>query len=161
MGIAFEVVTLFPEMFGSFLAAGLLGKAVADGGVAVTFTNPRDFAVDKHKSVDDAPYGGGVGMLMRVEPLVAAVQPAVHSRGRAHRVLMTPGGRRLDQAGVRALAARPRVLLVCGRYEGIDERVRELVIDEELSIGDFVLMGGEVAAMAIIDAAARFVPGVL
>jgi tRNA (guanine37-N1)-methyltransferase len=159
--IAVEIVTLFPEMFASFLAAGLLGKAVERGAVTVSFTNPRDFATDRHKSVDDAPYGGGVGMVMRCEPLVAAIEAAVAARGPAHRVLLSPAGAPLTQARVRELAARPRLLLVCGRYEGIDERVRELCVDEELSLGDFVLMGGEVAAMAVVDAVARFVPGVL
>lgn len=157
----FEVVTLFPEMFASFLSAALLGKAAERGLVAVTLTNPRDFTTDRHRSVDDAPYGGGVGMVMRVEPLVAAVEAVVAARGPAHRILLSPAGSPLVQARVRALAELPRIVLVCGRYEGVDERVRELVIDEELSIGDFVLMGGEVAAMAIIDAVCRFVPGVL
>jgi tRNA (guanine37-N1)-methyltransferase len=159
--VQFEVVTLFPEMFGSFLSAALLGKAVEKGLVAVTLTNPRDFTTDRHRSVDDAPYGGGVGMVMRAPPLVLAVEAIVAARGPAHRVLLTPKGNALTQARVRALAALERIVLVCGRYEGIDERVRELSIDEELSIGDFVLMGGEVAAMATIDAVCRFVPGVL
>lgn len=157
----FEVVTLFPEMFSSFLAAGVLGKGVESGRVVVHFTNPRDFATDRHRSVDDAPYGGGVGMVMRVEPVVAAIEAAVAARGPAHRILLAPAGRPFVQSRVRELAALDRILLVCGRYEGIDERVRQLVIDEELSIGDFVLTGGEVAAMAVIDAVARFVPGVL
>lgn len=157
----FEVVTIFPEMLRSFLEAGLLGKAIERGLVAVSTVDPRDFTTDRHRSVDDAPYGGGVGMVMRVEPLVAAVEAIVAARGPAHRVLLSPAGRPLTQDRVRALAAEPRIVLVCGRYEGIDERVRELVIDEELSIGDFVLMGGEVAAMAVIDAVARFIPGVL
>lgn len=159
--IHFEVVTLFPEMFASFLQASLLGKAVAAGVITVDLVNPRDFAPDRHRTCDDAPYGGGVGMVMKVEPLVAAIEAAIAARGPAHRVLLTPVGRRLDQARVRELAARPRILLVCGRYEGIDERVRELAIDEELSLGDFVMTGGEVAAMAVIDAVARYVPGVL
>ncbi len=157
----FEVVTLFPEMFDSFLRASLLGKAVAAGRVEVAFVNPRDFTTDKHRSVDDAPYGGGAGMVMRAEPLVAAIEAATLARGPAHRVLLTPAGPPLTHARVRALAAMPRVLLVCGRYEGVDERVRQLAIDEELSVGDFVLSGGEVAAMAVIDAVSRLVPGVL
>jgi tRNA (guanine37-N1)-methyltransferase len=156
-----EVVTLFPEMFDSFLAAGVLGRGLGAGRFAVRFTNPRDFTTDRHRSVDDAPYGGGVGMVMRAEPLVAAVEAAVAARGPAHRVLLGPAGQPLCQARVRDLARLERILLVCGRYEGIDERVRELVIDEEISLGDFVLTGGEVAAMAIIDAVCRFVPGVL
>jgi tRNA (guanine37-N1)-methyltransferase len=157
----FEVITIFPEMFASVLAAGVLGKGIAAGLVDVGFTNPRDFTTDRHRSVDDAPYGGGVGMVMRVEPLVAAVEAVVAARGPAHRVLLSPAGRPLTQARVRELAALPRVALVCGRDEGVDERVRELVIDEELSVGDFVLSGGEIAALAVIDAVARYVPGVL
>jgi tRNA (guanine37-N1)-methyltransferase len=157
----FEVVTLFPEMFASYLSAALLGKAVEGRLVTVTLTNPRDFTTDRHRSVDDAPYGGGVGMVMRAPPLIAAIEAIVAARGPARRILLSPAGPPLTQARVRALAELPRLVLVCGRYEGIDERVRELVIDEELSIGDFVLMGGEVAAMAVIDAVARFVPGVL
>lgn len=157
----FEVVTIFPEMFASFVDASLLGKAVRAGVVKVVFTDPRDFTTDKHRSVDDAPYGGGVGMVMKAEPLVAAIEHAVATRGPAHRILLTPAGRPLDQPRVRELARLGRILLVCGRYEGVDERVRELAIDEELSIGDFVLTGGEVAAMAIIDAVSRYVPGVL
>jgi tRNA (guanine37-N1)-methyltransferase len=156
-----EIVTLFPEMFGSFLAGSLLGKAIASGVLAVHFTNPRDFATDRHRTVDDAPYGGGVGMVMRPEPVVAAVEHAVATRGPAHRVLLGPAGRPLVHARVRELAAIDRLLLVCGRYEGIDDRVRQLVIDEELSIGDYVLSGGEPAAMVVVDAVARFVPGVL
>jgi tRNA (guanine37-N1)-methyltransferase len=156
-----EVVTLFPEMFASFLSASLLGKAIAVGRLRVHFTNPRDFTADKHRSVDDAPYGGGAGMVMRAEPLLGAIEAAIAARGPAHRILLTPAGVPLTHARVQALAALPRILLVCGRYEGIDQRVRELGIDAEISVGDFVLSGGEVAAMAIIDAVSRFVPGVL
>ncbi len=156
-----EIVTLFPEMFDSFLRATLLGKAIAAGLIQVHFTNPRDFTSDRHRSVDDAPYGGGAGMVMRVEPLVGAVEAAVAARGPAHRVLLTPAGAPLTQARVRDLARLPRLLLVCGRYEGFDDRVRRLCIDEELSLGDFVLSGGEPAAMAVIDAVSRYLPGVL
>jgi tRNA (guanine37-N1)-methyltransferase len=156
-----EIVTLFPEIFGSFLAGSLLGKAIERGLLAVHFSNPRDFTTDKHRSVDDAPYGGGAGMVMRPEPVVAAIEHATGARGPAHRILLGPAGRPLDQARVRELAAMERLLLICGRYEGIDDRVRQLVVDEELSIGDYVLSGGEPAAMVVIDAVARFVPGVL
>ncbi len=157
----FEVVTLFPELFAGPLAASLLGKAVASGLIQVFFTSPRDFATDKHRTVDDTPYGGGVGMVMKPDPLVAAMEAAAAARGPAWRVMMSPRGAPLTQARVRALAARPRVLLLCGRYEGIDERVRAAHIDEELSLGDFVLSGGELAAACVIDAVARYVPGVL
>ena len=157
----FEVVTLFPELFESFLGASLLGKARASGKLSVHFTDPRAFTTDKHRTVDDTPYGGGVGMVMKPEPVVAAIEAAVAARGPAHRVLLTPGGRRLTQARVRELAALPRVLLVCGRYEGVDARVSQLAIDEELSIGDFVLAGGEVAAMVVLETVGRLLPGVM
>jgi tRNA (guanine37-N1)-methyltransferase len=157
----FEIVTLFPEMFASLLEASLLGKAIAAGRIRVLLTNPRDFTADRHRSVDDAPYGGGVGMVLRPEPLVEAIEAILATRGPAHRILFSPAGTPLRQARVRELSALPRLLLVCGRYEGIDERVRELAIDEELSVGDFVLTGGELAAMAVIDSVSRYVPGVL
>jgi tRNA (guanine37-N1)-methyltransferase len=127
----------------------------------VHFTNPRDFTADRHRTVDDAPYGGGVGMVMKPDILVAAIEGATAARGPAHRILLTPVGAPLRQARVRELGKLSRILLVCGRYEGIDERVTELAVDEELSLGDFVLTGGEVAAMALIDAVSRYVPGVL
>ena len=159
--ITFEVVTLFPEMFASVLDASLLGKAVQGGLVTVHFTDPRTFTADRHRTVDDAPYGGGVGMVMKAPPLVDAIEAAIAARGPAHRVLLTPAGRPFTQAVAHELAARPRVLVRCGRYEGIADRVRALAIDEELSLGDYVLSGGELAAMTIIDAVARLIPGVL
>jgi tRNA (guanine37-N1)-methyltransferase len=158
---AVEIVTLFPEMFTSFFAAGVLGRGIERGVLGVSFTNPRDFTADRHRTVDDTPYGGGVGMVLRPEPVVAAVEHAIAARGPAHRILLGPCGQPLHQARVRELARLDRILLVCGRYEGIDERVRELVIDEEISLGDFILTGGEPAAMALVDAVARFVPGIL
>jgi len=155
-----EVITLFPEMFASFLEGSLLGKACAAGTIRVHFTNPRDHAAGKYRQTDDTPYGGGVGMVMKPEPLVAAMEAVAQARGPAHRVLLTPQGAPLTQARVRALAARPRVLLCCGRYEGIDERVHAFC-DEEIALGDYVLSGGEVAAMVVIEAVTRLCPGVL
>lgn len=154
------VVTIFPEMFEAVLGLSMLGRAREASALQVDFVDPRDFTTDRHRSVDDTPYGGGPGMVMKVEPLVAAIE-SLGDEPRPHRVLLTPVGRRLDQERVEALAAMAHVVLVCGRYEGIDERVSELVIDEELSLGDFVLTGGEIAAMAVIDAVARYLPGVL
>ncbi len=159
----FDVVTLFPEAFTGFLEASFVGRARASGAASVRFRSPRDFGLGKHKSVDDTPYGGGSGMVMRVDVLAACIESLVADAPDGvvpHRVLLTPQGARLDQSRVRALASRPAVLLVCGRYEGFDERVRGLV-DEEISLGDFVLTGGEVAAMALIDACTRLLPGVL
>ncbi len=158
-----DVVTLFPEAFAGFLATSFVARAVEGGQLVVRFRSPRDFGLGKHKSVDDTPYGGGSGMVMRVDVLAAAIESLdgdAPDGVRAHRVLLTPQGRPLDQAKVRELAARPAVMLVCGRYEGFDERVRSLA-DEEASLGDFVLTGGEVAAMAVVDACARLLPGVL
>jgi tRNA (guanine37-N1)-methyltransferase len=155
-----DVVTIFPEMFSSVLAASMLGKAQERGLLAVSFCDPRDFAPGRHRSVDDAPYGGGSGMVMRPDPLVSAIEQCEADRGRAHKVLFTPVGAPLDRAAVVRLAAHDRLLLVCGRYEGYDERVRPFV-DEELSLGDYVLTGGELAAMVLIDAVARRRPGVL
>jgi tRNA (guanine37-N1)-methyltransferase len=159
-GITFEIVTLFPELFDGLLGATVVGKAVAAGVVAVHRTNPRDFAPGRYRQVDDTPYGGGPGMVMRVEPIAAALQAIATARGPSHRILLTPRGRLFDQAAARALARRPRLTLVCGRYEGMDERVSSLV-DEELRLGDFVLAGGELAAAAVLEATARLCPGVL
>jgi tRNA (guanine37-N1)-methyltransferase len=159
--IEFELVTLFPEMFDGFLGATLLGKAIASGLVAAHRTSPRDFAPGRHRQVDDTPYGGGPGMIMRVEPIAAAVEAVESARGPAHRILLTPQGRPFDQARARELAKLPRLLLVCGRYEGVDERVGAHLCHEQLSVGDFVLAGGELAAAIVVEAVARLVPGVL
>jgi len=156
-----EVVTLFPEAFDSFLRASLLGKAVEGGIVRVNRTSPRDFARGRHRQVDDSPYGGGPGMVLRPEPLAAAIEAAETARGKAFRILLAPSGRLFDQALARELAGRRRLMLICGRYEGVDERITELFADEVLSIGDYVLAGGETAAAVVIEAVARLVPGVL
>jgi len=156
----FDVVTLFPEMFDAFLTTSIVGRAVASGALAVVRKSPRDFGKGRHRAVDDSPYGGGSGMVMRVDCIVDCLESLAAEHGAAHRVLLTPQGALLTQRKVMELADRPAVALVCGRYEGIDERVRGY-IDEEVSLGDFVLTGGEVAAMAIIDACARLLPGVL
>jgi tRNA (guanine37-N1)-methyltransferase len=162
----FDVVTLFPELFEPFLRVALVGKAAQRGAIVVRLHSPRDHAVDKHGSVDDAPYGGGHGMVMRPGPLVEALEALDESAAaagapRAHRILLTPQGAPFTQSAARRLAREhAAIALVCGRYEGFDERVRSFV-DEELSLGDFVMTGGEVAAMAVIEAVARLRPGVL
>src|SRR5262245_20130198 len=158
--ITFELVTLFPEMFDGLLATTVVGKAIAAGIVPVHRTNPRAFGLCNYRQVDDTPYGGGPGMIMRIEPIAAALDAIAAARGPSHRILLTPRGRRFDQEAARALATRPRITLVCGRYEGIDERVTSLV-DEQICIGDFVLAGGELAAAVVLEATARLVPGVL
>lgn len=156
----FYVLTLFPEFFASPLASSMLQKGQERGALRFTLVNIRDFATDKHRVTDDAPYGGGEGMVMKPEPIVAALESTGTSPERPYRVLLSPQGKRLTQAHVHALAAQPALALVCGRYEGVDARVRHFV-DEELSIGDYVLSGGEAAALVVIEAVARLVPGVL
>jgi len=155
-----EILTLFPRMCTGYLAESILGKARESGLLAVNVMDVREHAAGKHKVTDDAPYGGGAGMVMKPEPLTQAVEAARLRLPGAKVVLTSPRGRVLDNGVARELAAHGKLVLVCGRYEGVDERVRA-VVDEEVSLGDFVLTGGELAALAIVDAAARFIPGVL
>jgi tRNA (guanine37-N1)-methyltransferase len=155
--VKFTVVTILPELIEGGLAAGVIGRARDAGTITVTTINPRDFTTDRHRTVDEPPYGGGPGMVMKPEPLLAAIGTA----GAGHRILLSPAGKPLTQARVRELAQLGHLILVCGRYEGVDERVIEQAIDEEISIGDYVLSGGELGALVIVDAVARFVPGVL
>ena len=161
-----DVLTLFPGLFEPFLAEGVLGRALRGGLLAVEPVNFRGHGLGRHKVVDDEPYGGGAGMVLRPEPLFAAVRERVAHHAaqgcRARTILLTPQGAPFDQDKARELAGgEAALLLVCGRYEGFDERIRERLADEELSLGDFVLLGGEVAAMAVIEAVARLIPGVL
>ncbi len=158
MSLHLTVVTLFPEMFQAVTGFGVTGRACRAGELDLRFLNPRDFATDKHRTVDDRPYGGGPGMLMKVAPLRAALAAAGERR---HVVYLSPQGRRIDQQTVQRLRQIDSLVLLCGRYEGIDERLVATEVDEELSLGDFVLSGGEIAAMALIDAMARLQPGVL
>jgi tRNA (guanine37-N1)-methyltransferase len=156
------LVSLFPEMFAAVSEHGVSGRAVREGLVAVSHHNPRDYTVDVHRTVDDRPYGGGPGMLMKIDPLQQAIVAAREEAGEGARVLyLSPQGRRLDQAGVLELAAQPGMVLVAGRYEGVDERLIEAEVDEEISIGDYVLSGGELAAMVVADTVIRQLPGVL
>lgn len=158
----FDVLTLFPEMFPGYLGQSLLKRAIAAGLVTVGVHDLRAWAQGKHRTVDDRPFGGGPGMVLKVDvttDAIEAVQASEQEPG--HLVMLTPQGRRLDQRIVEELAARRRLVLLCGRYEGFDERIRELFQPDELSIGDYVLNGGEVAAMVVIDAVIRLVPGVL
>ena len=158
-----DLVTLFPEIFAGFLGTSFVGRAIEGGQLSVRARSPRDFGLGKHRSVDDTPYGGGSGMVMRVDVLVAVMESLdadAPDGVRARRVLLTPQGQVLDQARMQRLAELDSMMLVCGRYEGFDERVRSHV-DEELSLRDFVMTGGEVAAMAIVDGCARLLPGVL
>ena len=161
-GLWVGVITLFPQMFDAITKFGVTSRAVKQGLLQVECWNPRDYTCDKHNTVDDRPFGGGPGMLMMVQPLTDAIRAAKQAAGgNVHTVYLSPQGRKLDQKGVQELSRYPKLLLVAGRYEGIDERVIETEIDEEWSIGDYVLSGGELPAMTLIDAVSRLVPGVL
>jgi tRNA (guanine37-N1)-methyltransferase len=149
-------------MFSNMAQEGVFGRAVKSGRIELAHFNPRDYTHDRHRTVDDRPYGGGPGMLMMVQPLTDAILAAKHAAGDNAKVIyMSPQGRKLDQQGAQQLAEHEKLILVCGRYEGIDERVIEAHIDEEWSIGDYVLSGGELAAMVLMDTVARLKPGVL
>jgi len=159
-----EIITLFPELFGPFLEVSFVGGAREKGLVEVSVHDLRDWATDRHRSVDDSPYGGGPGMLMAPEPLVPAIEAIAGPKGSArtaHVAAFSPQGRPLDQARLEGLADVEHLVLVCGRYEGIDDRVFELAVDEEISIGDYVLSGGELPAMVLVEGLVRLVPGVL
>jgi len=157
-----DVITLFPESLEGLAGLGVTGRAIREGQVVLKTWNPRDFASDRHRTVDDRPYGGGPGMVMAVEPLSTTIAAARKEHADGTRVsLMSPQGRKLDHSGVDELAGRQGLILVCGRYEGIDERLIESEVDEEWSIGDYVISGGELAAAVIIDAVTRLLPGVL
>ncbi len=156
------VISLFPEMFRAITEHGVTGRAVKSGLLRIECWNPREFTHDKHRTVDDRPYGGGPGMLMMVQPLRDAIHAAKQAAGDGAKVIyLSPQGRKLTQAGVTELATNQKLILVAGRYEGIDERVIQTEVDEEWSIGDYVLSGGELPAMTLIDAVSRLVPGVL
>jgi len=156
------VISLFPEMFNAITEQGVIGRAIKSDLLQFQVWNPRDFAHDKHRTVDDRPYGGGPGMLMMVQPLRDAIHAAKQAAGGEAKVIyLSPQGRKLDQAGVLDLATNEKMIFICGRYEGIDERIIQSEVDEEWSIGDFVLTGGELAAMTMIDAVSRMIPGVL
>ena len=157
-----DILTLFPEMFAGPFDASIIGRARAAGVLEIALHNPRDYTTDKHHIVDDYAYGGGPGMVMKPDPIFAcvdAVRPMAEPPGKV--VLLTPQGRLLNHRVVEELAAQPRLILICGHYEGVDERVRESLVDDEISVGDYVLSGGEPAAMVLVDAVARHQPGVL
>ena len=158
--IRFEVVTLFPEMFAAVTHSGIPARAMEAGLWSLGLWNPRDFTRDNYRTVDDRPYGGGPGMVMLAEPLEKALE-AARDAGGGKVIYLSPQGRKLDHAKVMELAGRQAVTLLCGRYEGVDERLLSRRVDEELSLGDYVLSGGELAAMAVIDAVVRQIPGAL
>jgi tRNA (guanine37-N1)-methyltransferase len=156
----FDVISLFPEMFDA-MRCGVTGRAIGRGRVRFELWNPRDYAEDAHRTVDDRPYGGGPGMVMMVEPLRLAIEAARAAAPSSRVIYMSPQGRRLDQVAVRTMAAEPGLILLAGRYEGIDERLIDAYVDQEWSIGDYVLSGGELPAMVLMDAVMRLLPGVL
>ena len=156
------VVTLFPEMFAALTEYGVTGRAVKRGQLSVEFSNPREHAHDRHRTVDDRPFGGGPGMLMKVEPLLEAIEAIRQKAPSPPRVIyLSPQGQPLTQQRAQELAEMDSLVLLCGRYEGIDERIIEMCVDEEISIGDYVLSGGELGAMVVLDAVTRLIPGVL
>lgn len=163
----FDIISIFPESFASYFGVSMLKRAQEDGLIGIHTHNLRDFTSDKHKTVDDTPYGGGAGMVLKVEPLTEAIeavrstQPADSDTEKTRTILLSAKGRTFTQADARRLAGYDWLILICGRYEGVDERVAEHFADEELSIGDYVLTGGEIGAMVITDAVARLIPGVL
>ena len=161
MSYSFQVVTLFPELVTPYLSGSILGRAVDADLIGLKTINPRDFTTDKHRTVDDAPYGGGAGMVMMPGPLGLAIDQARELEPQTHVVLMSPAGAPFDQKAAKRFASLDSLTLVCGRYEGIDQRIADHIVDEELSLGDFVLTGGEVAALAVIDATSRLLDGVL
>jgi len=157
----FDVLTLFPSMFDSYVGQSLLKKAIDGGLVSVATHDIRNWSRDKHHKVDDRPFGGGPGMVLRVEPVVECVEAVQQLAEPGHLVVLSPRGRTLNQRVVEELASKSRLLLLCGRYEGFDQRVFDILQPDEISLGDYILNGGEVAAMAVIDAVIRLVPGVL
>lgn len=160
MALHIDVISIFPNMFAPVLRLGMPGRALAKGLVTMNVTDLREHATDKHRSTDDAPYGGGSGMVMLLDPLVRALSQIECERGRGHRILLSPAGKPLQQSHVQSLSLHQHLVLLCGRYEGVDDRLSHY-IDEEISIGDFVLSGGELPALVLIDALTRLIPGVL
>lgn len=157
----FNILTIFPEMFEGVLSSGVIGRAADSGLLNINTYNIRDYTTDKHRMVDDRPYGGGSGMVMKPEPIAAALKDVTNSDDKSKVILLSPGGKTFNNEIAKDLADYETLIFICGRYEGVDERIKEKYVDMELSIGDYVLSGGEYAAMAIIDSVARYIPGVL
>ncbi|MGA1864655.1 MAG: tRNA (guanosine(37)-N1)-methyltransferase TrmD [bacterium] len=156
-----NILTIFPELFPAFLSFGMMKKAREKGLLTVKIHDLRDYTTDRHRSVDDVPFGGGAGMVMKVEPIHSAITDITSREGAQKRILLSPQGRVLNARLAKLLASETSLLMICGRYEGVDERVREHLVDEEISIGDYVLTGGEIPSMVVMEAMVRFIPGVL
>lgn len=157
----FDILTIFPGIVSCYLNEGVLGRAAADGRVEVRVVNIRDFAAGVHRSTDDRPYGGGAGMVMRPEPIYRALESVPRVPGKSGVVLLSPGGEPFDQRTAWEFSRWDQLILICGRYEGVDERIRRLCVEREVSIGDYVLSGGELGALVVLDAVGRLIPGVL
>jgi len=158
--VIFDILTLFPQACAAYLKASILGRAQKAGLITVRLIDVREYSQDRHRTVDDAPYGGGDGMVMKVEPIVAALE-SLPGKPDPRIILLSPTGTPFTQDAARELTGLERLVLICGRYEGVDERVRKLAVDQEISLGDFVLSGGELPALALVDAVSRLIPGVL
>ncbi len=156
----FDIITIFPAIFSSYFSESIIRRAQKAGLIGIGIHNLRDFTADKHKTADDTPYGGGAGMVMKVEPIYKAVE-SIESKGKTRVILFSAKGKKYTQKDARRLAKYDNLILICGRYEGVDERVAKHIADEEISIGDFVLTGGEVPAMIVADSVSRLIPGVL
>ncbi|WAI11591.1 MAG: tRNA (guanosine(37)-N1)-methyltransferase TrmD [Buchnera aphidicola (Macrosiphum albifrons)] len=159
--ICFNIITIFPEMFSAIINYGIIGQAIKKKIININFLNPRNFSKNKYKSVDDRPYGGGPGMLMSVEPLYLAIQEAKSRLKNATVIYLSPQGKELEQNNIEELIAKKQIIFICGRYEGIDQRIIDNQVDEEWSIGSYILTGGELAAMVMIDSISRLIPGVI
>lgn len=157
----FDILTIFPDIFISPFEHSILKRAREAGLIDINLINIRDFAEDKHHMTDDYPYGGGSGMVMKPEPIIKAVRHLEKTEGKGRVILLTPSGKKFDQGIAKRLSGEPHLVLICGRYEGVDERVRECTVDEEISVGDYILTGGEFPALIIVDAISRLIPGVL
>lgn len=159
--ISFDIITIFPEIFRSYFGESIIRRAVASGKISVAVHDLRKWARNKHRKVDDTPYGGGAGMVLMVQPIVDALRDIKKRKLRKRIILFSAKGKRFTQKDAMRLKKYDQLILICGRYEGVDERIAEYLVDEELSLGDFVLTGGEIPAMAVVDAVSRLVPGVL
>ncbi len=159
--MVFDILTIFPGLFDSPLNEGIIKRAKEKGSITVNLTNIRDFAVDKHAMTDDRPFGGGEGMVMKAEPLAAAIKSIKHEEGKTRIILLSPQGEQFTQRKAAELASESHLMLICGRYEGVDERFNEEYVTDEISIGDYILTGGELAAMVVVDSITRLLPGVL
>lgn len=159
----FDIVTIFPEIFDSYLGESIIGRAIKDKLIFVRAWNLRDFSVDRHKKVDDRPYGGGPGMVISVEPVYRAIKKILRGKKREKTrvILFSPSGKKLDEKIIKRLLKYDRIVMISGRYEGVDERVAKYIADEKISIGDYVLSGGELPALVLVEAVSRFIPGVL